>query len=278
MHKRTRNSRPLEVEGTRTGRRRPGTLKEHYPVIFAFGDGPIEFLDDEAARSASLQDRIRSVWPFLVREVLKFAETLKPRALANFDPEDVLTELWIVLAEKDSKWEPERGRYLTFAGKIVANELHAIRDRSNTVHSPRNSACRIKEYESDELANGLSERRRKTLSDIRRVMGDHEPVEDNERIATGEGETIESVERREELRLISDAVRKAMMGLSAEEADVIGKSFGLWGQDPLSLEEIALRRGKGIDAAKKAKLRGQYKLRRRLEDLEHPAARDDENS
>lgn len=260
--------------GPPTGRRRPGPLKERYPVVFAFGDGPIRFLDDEEARTATVQDRIKSVWPFLVREVLKFSETLKPRSLAAFDVEDVLTELWIVLAEKDEKWNPDRGPYINFAGKVISNELHAIRDRSHTVKAPRNSACRIKEYESEEDEGSLTSRRRKTLGDIRRVMGDHEPVENHESIATGEDETTATVERREELRLISDAVLKALMGLTAEEADVIGKSFGLWNQKPLPLEEIAQRRGRGIDAIKKAKLRGEAKLRRRLEDLGHPATRD----
>jgi hypothetical protein len=133
--------------------------------------------------------------------VLKFADTLRPRDLANYDPEDVLTELYLaLLLEKDHKWEPERGKYLTFAGtKVVENELHAIRDRSHTVHSPRNSSCRLKQYEPAQVGGTLSGRKAKTFADIRRVIGEHEPWS-----ATPDPvsvpDTADVVERREDLK------------------------------------------------------------------------------
>ena len=91
-------------------------------------------------------DSVRLRWPILAAfgQHHVFQDALNFRERVNFDPEDAISELWVVLAEKNDKWESERGKYITFAGVIVDRELCAIRERSRTVRSPKDSSYRIK--------------------------------------------------------------------------------------------------------------------------------------
>lgn len=263
--------RPRPVESKDASRtKRYESLKEQYPMIFAFGED-IEYLSHDEAIAAPVEARIKSVWPFLVRQVLRFSETLRPRDRANYDPEDVLGELWVTLVEKDEKWEPTRGRYLTFAGRVVANELHAIRDRSHTVHSPKNTGCRIKQYEAEADEGGMSERRRKTYADILRVLGEQEAIADDP-MSMSAPDTADVVERRERQGIARQAVKLAVDVLTPCESKTLGQAFGLFGQVEIPIEQIAEESGRRLDRVKKTKARAQAKLRERLEELGHPFA------
>lgn len=253
-----------------TRRHRDDSLRDQYPLLFAFGGDPIPPLTHAQAIAATPQERIRSVWPFLVRTVLDFADTLRPRDRANFDPEDVITELYLTLLEKDDKWEPARGRYLTYAGKVVENELHAIRDRSHTVHSPRNSSCRLRQYEAADAAGALSGRRAKTYSDIRRVTGgEHEMLAPEAAVAVAP-DTADVVARRDHLRQVHAAVFAGVMTLALDEAATVGGAYGLWGRPEEPLALIAFKQRMSIDEVKKVKRRAQEKIRVRLLAMKHP--------
>jgi DNA-directed RNA polymerase specialized sigma subunit len=260
-----------EAGGDVETRRRGRALREQYPATFLFGEGKIRPLSHEEAIAATPHERIRSVWPFLVRSVLKFADTLRPRDLANYDPEDVLLELYATLLEKDDKWEPERGKYLTFAGSVVENELHAIRDRSHTVHSPRNSSCRLKQYEQAQAEGKLDKRKERTFASIRRVIGEHESIEGEASLPAAK-DTAEVVLRREELKSVNSAVLAGLMMLTIEEADILGRSYGLWGSRELPLDKIAERTRRTLDSVKKIKARAQDKIRARLAESGLPLA------
>ena len=71
-------------------------IKDRYPALFTYC-GTHKFMDASATTETSFEDRVRSVWPFVVRRVLSFVKTLKPRELANYDPEDIIGEI---------KWNP----------------------------------------------------------------------------------------------------------------------------------------------------------------------------
>jgi hypothetical protein len=241
-----------------------------YPLLFAFGDAPIPPLSHAQAIAATAQERIRSVWPFLVKAVLRFAETLGPRDRANFDPEDVISELCVTLLERDDKWEPARGKYLTFAGKVVENELHAIRDRAHTVHSPRNSSCRLRQYAAARRAGTLSDRKAKTESDIRRVVGSGQAIAAIVDAPTVAPDTAEIVAHRDHLRLVRSAVIAGIKALAPDEAAAVGGAYGLWGRSEQPLALIAFKQRMTVDEVKKVKGRAQAKIRARLEALKHP--------
>lgn len=252
---------------------RPDSLRDQYPIIFAFGEGPIPPLGHAESIAATPQERVRSVWPFLVKSVLKFAETLRPRDLANYDPEDVLTDLYASLLEKDDKWEPVRGRYLTYAAKVCENELHAIRDRAHTVHGPRNSSCRLKQYAAASATGKLSDRKAKTWSDILRVVGEHEGLDGEDMLPICAPDTADVVNHREHLRLVHSAVVRGIMTLAPVEAATLGGAYGLWGQPEAPLALLAFNERMSLDELKKTKGRAQDKVRARLLAVGHPLAK-----
>jgi hypothetical protein len=246
---------------------RSGPLRDQYPTIFAFGEGPIEYLTIEQAQAATPAERIKSVWPFLVRSTLKFCDSLRRRAAINFDPEDVLTELWIVLAEKDAKWEPARGPYLSFAGRVITNELHQIRDRAGTIQGPRNATCRVKQYERERAVGTLTEKKAATLRDIRRAFADHESLEPETagRIVT-RSERLEPDELAAETRLRRQ-IGAALLDLPSAEAAVIGRSFGFYDGKPRDIISIAEELNQDPNVVKKLKARGLRLLQESLRDV-----------
>lgn len=239
------------------------SMRYRYPALNAYGSKH-KFLTEEEAVSASAEERIRSIWPFLVKRILSFVATLSPRDRVNFDADDVLVELWISLRENDAEWIPDRGKYITFAGSIVERELCAIRDRARTVESPRNSSCRMKEYAKEEAAGVLTERRARTAADIKRTSDGIKAIGntyDDVRIDHLEdADTI--AERNEEIEesrgIISVAIAKA---LTVEEAGVLGRLSGLWGREGASAWRIAFETGRELSEVNRIAARARKKLK-----------------
>jgi hypothetical protein len=235
-----------------------------YPVLAAFGDH-VQFLSQAEAASASRDERIRSVWPFLTQLVLEFAATLPPRARGNFDPEDILLELYVALCQKDGLYDPGRGHYVNFVGSIATRELLAVRDRMATVRCPKNGLSRARQYAEAEAADRLSEQQRWTHRDLMRALGAH-----------GVGPTAEPADglagaaeqpRDDEYRRLCEAIRRALFGLSFAEARVLSRAYGLFGRRAETVEEIAAAEGKSRPDVQKVLNLATRKFRRRLESL-----------
>lgn len=247
----------------RRGRETTGeSARLRYPLLDAYGDAKVRFLDAEEAAKATREDRIRSIWPYLVRTVLDYADSLPPRALANYDPEDVVAELYAVLAERDHLWEPARGKYLSFAGRVIAHELLAIRDRAGTVHSPRNSASRLKGYEQ---RGDLSGKKAKTFRDIRRVTSEHLTIARDWPGVGDSPDTLDQAERREDYRLAHQAVRRGVGALNHLEAETLGLAFGIFGRPQHDIAEIAKLQGRSPDAVRNSLVRATRKFRDKLQ-------------
>lgn len=138
------------------------------PIYAEYADNAKQLSTQEAI-NATREERIHSVWRMMVHETRRFLSKSKYRNRANFDAEDILSELWIALAERDHWWSPERGAYTTFASTIIHHALIVIADRSPTVQCPRNSTSRIKNAQ-DRCKNGtLSPKRAVTLQALLRV-------------------------------------------------------------------------------------------------------------
>lgn len=248
-------------------------LRDRYPLFSAFGEEQ-EFLGPEESIEASTEARIVSIWPFLKRRASAFCKSLKPRERVNFDPEDVLLELWVALREKDEGWTPERGKYITYAGTIVDRELCSIRDRSRTVESPRNSSGRMKEYQSEEESGELTHRRRVTASQILRT-NDISPIASslNESGVLGvdkedPAKALVEAERKQSISgTVSLAIRNA---LTPYESSVIGRIFGLWGESPKSTWRTAWETATDTADVRKAKNRALDKMRARLLSVDRP--------
>ncbi|SIO37654.1 hypothetical protein SAMN05444166_4207 [Singulisphaera sp. GP187] len=251
-------------------------LRDRRPLFYAYG-AEHEFLSTEKAASATPEERIRSIWPFLVRKVNEFAKTLKPRELVNFDHEDILSELWAAVAKRDHKWTPERGKYITFAAVIVDRELCSIRDRARTVQSPRNSSCRIKEYQAEAENGAISARRLKTMGDIMRTgdgttqigpgsQGDAPVCEerwvDPAQVLIGE----------ESSASYREAIRSAFRSLSAIECLVMSRLNGLGGRPKQSVWKFAWMNSMDESEVRSIRSNATQKIRQHLTAIRHPVA------
>lgn len=210
-------------------------IREQYPCFFAFGSKH-RFLTSEEAVNSTVEDRLKSIWPFMVRRVLNFHASLKHRDRVNYDPEDVLIELCILLLENDKEWTPERGKYITYAGCLIGRHLFSIRDKARTVESPRNSACRLREYDANEEAGTLTERCRKTKEDIRRTKQALQPISprsglDYEKLTleTPPDTAMAKEDAEAYQNVLAYAVASA---LTPQEAMILGRTSGIWGRTP----------------------------------------------
>lgn len=255
-------------------KRREPLSDSKYPIFGMFGANP-KMLTFEQSLTATADQRIESVWRFLVRRALLFAEGMRGQELANFDVEDVLMELYVELREKDHKWEPARGRYITYAARLAQRHISGMKDRARTVQSPRNSSSRILEYQKEADAGTITQDRMRTFVDIARSKRAYAPVtwtDSTPELKKGvRPQNDPSVEDRERERLDKDAITWGLMALTPFESKVLGMSNGLWGQPCLTTVEIAEKTGRSRDAVKKARDSAVQKVKERLLAMGHPA-------
>jgi RNA polymerase sigma factor (sigma-70 family) len=244
-------------------------------MFSAFGLEPAK-LSPEEAITATVDQRIGSVWHYIIRKANQFVETLSRRERANYDVEDVLTEVYLELRTKDARWEPDRGNYLTFAAKIASRCMSNIRDRARTVESPRNSSCRLAQYQAAEDRGSITDRQAKTFLDVKRTARVGEIGHGGSQASGAEPTSIDdSVEAKEQERLINDAIVWGIMALTPFESMVIGAYSGLRGKEPKTLDAIAEQTSRPIRAVKQAKESAIVKIRQRLVSMGHPAIASD---
>ncbi len=251
--------------------RRYARLRETFPLLAAFGTEH-RFLSPEEAVLATTEERIRSVWPYIVGRARSFCESLNPRERVSFDPEDVAVELWAVLAEKDDKWDHERGTYAVFAKTVCERHLEDVRDTSSVVERPKNSRGRIREYEEAEQKGALSPEQSKTMGDIRRAGGEIKPV-DHAAAGSSSPDPASVAERREIERLGREALAEAIPRLTPKESIVLGRLHGLWGKEAATVEQIADEMGWQRDRAMSIRASAYAKLRAHFASVGHPASR-----
>jgi hypothetical protein len=261
---------------------RADRIREKYPLFYAYGDTH-KFLDAAEAVAATPEERIQSIWPFLVGRVRFFQGTLKSRERVNFDPEDTLSELFVLLLSKDKDWTPDRGRYITFAGVLIDRELIAMRDKARTVESPRNSSCRMKEYKTEEAAGEISSRRQRTANDIRRTAEGIHPIsggdgQSNEAMLTGviTDEPSMIMSRGEKNSELREAIIEAMRPLSAFESMVISKLSGLMGNTKQSVHKVAFDSGRDQSDIRRIRAKAHKLIRDHLNSIQHHVAMCDE--
>lgn len=247
-------------------------IRRKYPALFVHGHGEIPPLGAEEERTATRDERIRSVWPLLVRNVLRFEESLKPRERANFDAEDAIGELWVKLAEKDSLWVPERGRYYNFAASVCNTTLDRLRDRARTVKTPGNSSGRLRKYKEKEDAGTLKPGEARTMNDLKRAVSGklacagHDTDQGGVDVASDGHPPDQTTIRRDERQAASADVAFALAILSPSEASALGAIYGLWGQPQSPLPVVAAAQGKSLAKLRDLTAAAVSKLRIILEE------------
>lgn len=212
------------------------SLSQEYPSIFCFGS-KVEFLSVSQIEKATPGERLASVWPFIVGQTMRFHSRMKPQEAAVFDIEDILHEIAAEVLLKNDKWDPKRGTYTAFVGRIMKNAMLGIRERSHTVQSPRNSTCRTKEYASERDKGELTPARERTWNDILRTFGDAEDAYEFD-IPVCDTDVPEEVQSRDTDESLTNAICESLAVLDPMESLVVGSHYGLWGQEEKEVRDI----------------------------------------
>jgi hypothetical protein len=191
-----------------------------------YSDQDIEYLSTETARNVTASERIRSVWPFLVRTVLHFHASLRGRRRINYDPEDILSHLNLLLLEKDQEWNPQRGLYFSFAYSLCSHELQRIHERANTVQAVHDSKGRAHQYEQDRQLGRLTTIKAVTLERLRHAMSPGTVEHRQETDLRTDDAAENAVERADHHDALLREIRSALADLPRTQAAALAAYYG----------------------------------------------------
>ncbi len=237
-----------------------------YPGLYAFGTAPLVPMARDCEAGAPFEARLKSVWPYIVRRARRFAATLSDRERANLEAEDLVQRITLALVERDAKWEPARGRYITFAERVIRNVVVIERERARVVEAPSNAVSRLRTYRDLAAQGKITAKQRETMLAIEGVLGETEAVRGQGPSSPDWGDTGGDVGRCGEMRAeVVAAIRTLALPL---QAYVLARSCGLFDGLTLTTEEIAAGLP-GVDAKRVRSLqaRGKTSLRDRINRL-----------
>ncbi len=239
-------------------------MKDRYPSFFLYDSIPLS-KEDEC--SADFNQRVGAIWKFLVKKIMQFQGTMVPRERAAFDPEDTLQTLYLELRDRDAKWDPERGRYITFASEVIAHEFTRIREHSRTVKAPRNAYARLSEYEISSANGTLSARSAIVAGKVRSVVSAQESWTESDASNLTTEESEEESSKSERRALARAAVLQSMGVLTALESVILGHRYGLWGKAERTDRQIASATGNTVADIRAAARSAEGKLKERLSSI-----------
>ena len=204
--------------------------KPHDPnVVRAFGEN-VEYLTPEEAGSATPNERLESVWPFIVREATRFWNRLSAHEKPSVDLEDVIGELAIEVLQKDDKYDASKNyTYAAYVGTIIRNRLLGLRESLHIVSSPKNAACTLKHAARLSQQGLLPDRRRMTTTDIIRTMCPADPIESAMDTVDHAPTYVEGEVELHERMTTRGSIAKILGFLTPTEAYLIGSKYGIYG-------------------------------------------------
>ncbi len=236
---------------------------ERDPGLFAFGTRPLKRLSAAEERDAPFEDRLRSVWSYIVERSARFATGLSVRERAHLDSVDLVQEVVVSLLEKDHKWDIAKGRYVTFCEAVMRNVLSVQLEQARVVGAPANAHGRLKEYHRREAAGTLGKASRLTMRAIEAALGEVddvgpvcEPVFGGDRDTSSPETPADTVVTRA-IRSLADP----------GHALVLGKTYGLFGGEEQTAREIAAATGGDPKQVQSLQGRAKTAIRKRIEKL-----------
>ncbi len=120
-----------------------------------------------AAEEAQLEphERIRRVWPMIVRLCSQHTEVMRPRGV-EVPTDDLIQEFVLHVLERDHKWNPARGKYTTFVGRLWRNVRQRQIETHGVVTGPHNAWSIMKRFQARHEAGQLSKAECKTLHSL----------------------------------------------------------------------------------------------------------------
>ncbi len=212
------------------------------PSQYCFGTDAIRPLTVVEEVDAPFEKRLRSIWPYLVKSVNRFTAQLTPRELANYDADDLMTEVALALWKKDDRWSPRRGRYITFAEQVCRSTVLSLRARMRTVHAPSNATGRLKIYRRRLEDGPLPARQRTIVARLAQVLGQVDDVADVPncpQLVSAADQVQADLDAREAALGSADRARAALADAGPLGALVLTRLYGLFGTPPQSERALA---------------------------------------
>lgn len=150
---------------------------EQQPGLYAFGTKRIRSLSKDEEVDAPFERRLEAIWPWIVTRSRRFVQQLSSRERAHLSTEDLVQSIVIALLERDAKWVPARGRYITFAEAVARTVSIRSRNRARIVTAPANAARRLKHYQIQDAQGALSPAQQDTMRALQRTLTDPVPIE-----------------------------------------------------------------------------------------------------
>lgn len=221
------------------------------PALFAFGTDPLKRLTAEEEIDAPFEARLVSVWAYIVRRARRFTATLSQRERAHLGTDDLVNAIVLSLIEKDRKWDPRRGRYVTFAEAVARTTIVSERERSRVVRAPSNARERLERYRRMDREGTLAPGPRETMHAIEYALGEVEAIQPRTDPATDRAQTPREAAEQEATTTASRDILAVLKSIENPlEALVLARSWGLFGAIPMSAAEIAATLPQGMDARK----------------------------
>ncbi len=251
---------------------------ERDPALYPFGTEPKGNpwkLTAKQERKANFETRLRSIWKYVVRRARRFCATLTDRERSQMDAEDLVGEIVASLLEKDAKWNPERGRYVTFAESVMRNVLSLKREHARVVAAPANAAGRLRQYQELYAQGKLSPASTRTMRAIEGALGETETVSPTVDPPFGADREHNGHTTLAATRTMETEVSEALRTLDdPRQCLVLGRTYGLFGGDEQTPKQIADAIGTDSNAVRNLQGRAKNAMRRRIEKLREAKACD----
>ncbi len=211
----------------------------HFPSMFPFGFARQPRLTKEEEQTALFDDRLKSVWAYVAMEVIKHNRRLNRRERIHLSVEDAMQGVVAALCERDGKWSPKRGRYITFAAVVMRHALTTMTERMRIVKLPANAMLDLRRYRELHAAGSLNERQTATMRSMEQVLAEAVTLTEPD-VDSAAPDLAHVEEQAQQAKL---ARRHAIAVLRAAErpaaAYVLSRLHGIGREPAMSVKEVA---------------------------------------
>ncbi|MCE1173564.1 MAG: sigma-70 family RNA polymerase sigma factor [Propionibacteriales bacterium] len=243
-----------------------GILAEH---LLATGDRPVVA---SMAELNALATEGRHAWEhfWLANVRLVWMLAGAEAARARLSAEELFQEGCVALAGAMQRFDPERGRFSTYALPRIRRHLHDVAaTRFGELSLPTSRAVQLwrlrgqlsrldQEYRREVGAKEVAAEAELPTAWVRSVLSHRRPVPLE---TVDDRGLVDEAATPVDRRMVAAEVRELLDRVPAAEADVLSLRYGLGGAEQLSLAAVAGRLRMSPSTARRLELRGLARLR-----------------
>ena len=256
------------------GRIEAGVLAEH---LLASGERPVVATPEELA---ALVDAGRRAWQDFLLANLRLVRKLAGHEArrAGLPTDDLFQEGFVALAGALQRFDPDRGRFSTFATVRIGQRLAEVSaGRLGALALPDSRALRLRRARGLEGALAQDNGRNVEVGELaaalgqpvawtRRLLGHRAPVAFD---PAAESPALASQQPADPDRAIyARQVRRVLKRIDTDQARVVALRYGLATGEPLETADIARRLGVSTSTVRRLEVRGLAALRALADSLD----------